>query len=479
MSGHGLSQIQSQRQMQVMAPQMRQSLKMLQVPVLELQALIAQELEQNPTLDESPLEMEQIEIEPEGDHETVNDDGDYVDVMEEYAKLAKVDDDWRDFYRQTHSSGGSNAESEARRDFFMNSLTQKTSLQEHLNEQLSMLDLSVPDRQLGELIIGCIDDEGFLKTSVEEFMETGFNPALVELLLSKIQDFEPTGVGARDLRECLMIQLRREGREGTIPYEIVDLHLMALGGRKYPDIASALGVDIEDVKEAAEEIAALEPKPGREFVSETATYVLPEVIVYKNFDGDYVVQLSDEHIPNLRISRHYRNIMESSATPRDTKRYVIDKIKQGEFLIKSIQQRQETIRSIAEEIVVVQKEFFEEGVAHLKPLTMSEVADVIGKHETTVSRAIANKFIQTPQGVFEMKYFFTPGFKTADGKDVSNEAIKSAILTLVEEEDKKKPLSDSAMQKMLEDQGTKVARRTIAKYREELRILPSHMRKSY
>jgi len=479
MSGPGLSQVQSQRQMQVMAPQMRQSLKMLQVPVLELQALVAQELEQNPTLDETPLEMEQVEIEAEGDQTTVNDDGEEVDIMEDYEKLAKLDDDWRDYYRQTHSSGGSNAESEARRDFFMNSLTQKTSLQEHLNEQLGMLDLSTADRQLGELLIGCIDDDGFLNTTIEEFMETGFDARVVELLIGKIQDFEPAGVGARDLRESLMVQLRREGREGTIPYEIVEGHLQSLGGRKYPEIASALGVDIEDIKEAAEEIGALEPKPGREFASDSATYVLPEVYVFKNFDGDYEVQLSDEHIPNLRISRHYRNVMESPDTPKETKRYVIDKIKQGEFLIRSIQQRQDTIRSIAEEIVHVQKSFLDEGVAHLKPLTMSEVADVIGKHETTVSRAIANKFIQTPQGVFEMKYFFTPGFKTANGADVSNEAIKNAILKLVDAEDKKKPLSDSAMQKQLEKDGTKVARRTIAKYREELKILPSHMRKSY
>ena len=479
MAGPGLTQVQSLRQTQVMAPQMRQSLKMLQVPVLELQAIVAQELEVNPTLDETPLENEQIEIEPEVDAEAPDDRAEELELMEDYERLAKLDDEWRDYFNQASGSGGPSAEALSRREYLMNTLRQETSLQEHLAGQLAMVNLDDHSRRLGELLIGCIDEDGFLGTTVEELALTGFEAEDVERVLAIVQEFEPVGVAARDLRECLLIQLRRRGRADSLAYRVVEQHLHALGGRKYPDIASSLEATVDEVTEAARDIAALEPRPGREFSGESATYVLPELTITKDDDGEYIVLLNDDQIPNLRISRRYRQLVEDAATNKETRRYIIEKIKQGEFLIKSIQQRQDTIRAIAERIVEVQRDFLDHGVEHLRPLTMSEVADEIGKHETTVSRAIANKYVQTPRGVLELRYFFTPGYKKQNGSEVSNEAVKNNILKLVDEEDKLKPLSDSAIQKQLEANGTKVARRTIAKYREELKILPSHMRKSF
>jgi len=475
MAGQALSQNQVQKMGQVMAPKMRQSLKMLQVPILELQALIAKEMEQNPALDEIAPDMEQIEVETDVASE-ITDEAE-AEMLEDYERLAQIDEDWREYFRNNRPVGMS-AEAESRRAHMLNSLQDETSLQEHLGQQLGLLDLDPEEMELGRLLIGCIDDDGYLNTSVSELVESGFEREPLEYVLSLIRFFEPVGVGACDLRECLMMQLRAAGQQDSVAYTIVQNHLQALGARKLPDIANALGLEVEDVVAAAEHIANLEPKPGRSFASAPAAYVLPEVYVSLE-DGEYKVSLENEHIPNLRISRHYRQIIEDKTTPIETKRYLVEKVKSGEFMIRAIHQRQETIRDIAEEIVRVQTNFLDEGVSKLRPLTMDEVAQRIGKHETTVSRAIANKYISTPRGVFEMKYFFTSGFKSADGGDVSNATIKQHIYELVENEDKRKPLSDSAMEKILAKRGTKVARRTIAKYREELKILPSHMRKSF
>jgi len=475
MSGPSLSQRQSMKMGHVMAPQMRQSLNMLQLTRMELHALVARELEQNPTLDETAPEMEQIELEGDVAGE-ITDEAD-AELMEDYEKLAQIDEDWREYFRNNKVVTGG-TEAEAKRNHMMNSLRQNTSLQEHLEQQLGMLDLDVPDMEIGRLLIGCIDDDGFLNTPIDELVETGFERDTLEDILGLIQTFDPVGVGAKDLRDCLLIQLERRGEVESVAHEIVESHLQALGSRKLPDIAHALGIGIDDVVNAAEKIAGLEPKPGRSFASETANYVMPEVFVDIE-GGEYVVHLNNEHIPNLRISRHYRTVIEDANTTKETRRYLIEKVKSGEFMIRSLHQRQETIRSIAEEIVRLQTPFLDEGVDKLRPLTMAEVADKIGKHETTVSRAIANKYISTPRGVFEMKYFFTPGFTNKDGGSVSNEAIKTAIFDLVEAENKKKPLSDAAMVKILAERGIKIARRTVTKYREELKILASHMRKEF
>lgn len=472
-----LSQSQQQRMQMILAPQLRQSLEMLQVPVLELQTLVQNELQQNPALEEQLTDSkDRLEVEPISEEkEEPAPDGDFD---EQFEALAKLDDEWREYFQQSRSSTSYTSDDAARRQFFLDSLSLPESLQEHLMSQLNLTNLKGEDRQLGELLLGSINDDGYLTTPLEELEQTtGYERGELDRILAFVQEFDPVGVGSRTLRECLLIQLRRLGMEDGRETRIVRDHLAALGAHKYTEIARSLKETPEDIRSAAQFIGTLEPRPGRAFSSTATTYVLPEVIVQK-LDGKYVVGLNNEQIPHLRISRHYRQLMADPATGQEVKNYIRDKIRAGEFLIKSIGQRQQTISRIATEIVTVQRDFLEHGVSHLRPLTMAEIAGKLGIHETTVSRAIANKYMQTPSGTFEMKYFFTPGFKTADGKQISNKTIKDTILNLVHNEDPTTPLSDQQMVEKLQEKGTKVARRTIAKYREELKILPSHLRKS-
>jgi RNA polymerase sigma-54 factor len=472
------SLIQTTRQVQqlILAPQLRQSLEMLQVPVLELQTLIQNEIQQNPTLEEEYSDAnDRVEVEPMS--EPQDDAAPEGDVDEQLEALTKLDDEWREYYQQSRSATTFSADDAARRQFFLDSVSQPESLQEHLLSQLKLAGLVGDDYQLGELLLGNINDDGYLTVSIEELRDTtGFEEVHIRRMLSFIQEFEPPGVGARDLGECLLLQLRRIGMGDELEARIVEDHLKALAGHKYTEIARCLKETPEAIQQAANFIATLEPKPGRSFESTSTTYVLPEVIVQKQ-NGEFTVQLNSDQIPHLRISNHYRKLLSDPGSSREVKDYVRGKIKAGEFLIKSIDQRQETIARIAREIILVQEEFLEHGVSHLRPLTMAEIANKLGIHETTVSRAIASKYMQTPRGVFEMKYFFTPGFKTADGKDISNKTIKDTIVQLVQAEDATSPLSDQQMVDILKEKGMKVARRTIAKYREELKILPSHLRK--
>ena len=460
----------------VLAPQMRQSLEFLQVPMLELGSLVRRELEQNPTLEERITENERIELEAP---ELQPKDEAVQDFGEEYEVLAQLDDDWKEYFRESAPRSGGSLEEDERRKHMLDSISQAESLQEHLLHQLALAGLTEEEVAAGELLIGHINEDGFLSVLPEELAATtGIDQSVMDKVLDVIREFEPIGVGSRDLTECLLFQIEREGRSGSPLEDVVRDHLDALGARRYGQIAKALKIPESEVREMARYIATLEPKPGRRFSSDTAAYVLPEVIVQKVND-QYVVSLNDEQIPHLRISKHYRNLMESASTAPDVKQYIMEKIRSGAFLIKSIHQRQQTIRNIAEEIVKVQEGFLEKGVAHLRPLTMSAVADVLDIHETTVSRAVSGKYMQTPQGVYEMKYFFTPGFQTAGGEAVSNKSIKERIDQLIAREDPAKPLSDQAIARRLKDEGVAVARRTVAKYREELQHPPSHMRKAY
>jgi RNA polymerase sigma-54 factor len=458
----------------VLAPQLRQSLELLQAPMLELRALVRQEMEQNPTLEEQPEEVEQIEIEP-----AANEIAEEAGIRDEFEKLARLDEEWRDYFNQNQVSPRHSSEEAARRQYFLDSLSQPISLQQHLMNQLALAGLSEADARLCELLIGSIGEDGYLSTPIEELAATtGHDAADLERMLAAVQEFDPIGVGARDLRECLLIQLRRLGKGDSLAAAIVRDHLADLGARRFADIARALKCEIEAVQEAARLIATLEPKPGRVFAADAPSYVTPEVIVQK-VDGEYVVILNNDQIPRLHISDHYRRLMNDENTADEVKAYIREKVRAGLFLIKSINQRQQTIYNIAKEIVAVQRDFLDHGVARLRPLTMAQVAQILGIHETTVSRAIANKYMQTPRGTFEMKYFFTPGYVTADGEAVSNKAVKDAIARLVEEEDPANPLSDQEMARRLAEQGFNVARRTVAKYREELKILPSHLRKGF
>ena len=477
MPGQTMTLSQSQRLQMVLAPQLRQSLEMLQLPILELRTMIQQEIEQNPTIEETLAKNESLEIEP-GDGK--EEESKEMDFEKEFEVLARLDDEWRDYFFQDLQSAPYSKEQADKRQFLLDSLPQKESLQEHLMGQLSLSGLNETDRQMGELIIGSIDDDGYLTTGLNELSDsTGFDCHVLEDILAVVQDFHPTGVGSRDLRECLLLQLNRLGIEDdTLASRIVRDHLDTLGAKKTQSLARTLKASVEEVQETAKFIATLDPKPGRIYSEETATYILPEIFVQK-VDGEYVVVLNDEQLPHVRISRHYRKLLADKSTKPDVKNYIQEKIRSGAFLIKSIHQRQKTIHRIASEIVASQTEFLEHGVSHLKPLTMAAIAKVVGVHETTVSRAVSSKYMKSPAGIFELKYFFTPGIKTTDGNAVSNKTVKGIIADMVARENPEKPLSDQDIMEQLRGQGVEIARRTVAKYRLVLRIPPSHLRKGF
>ena len=464
----GLSQTQSLSQNQVLAPQLQQSLQILQAPMLELRNLIQQELCTNPTLEEDQMEPTIEDKKQEHD-----------EFQEEFDRLAKLDDEWRDYMAQSQSYSGRSAEDEERRQFFFDSIVGMQTLQQHLMEQLNSSDIGEADRQLAELLIGNIDDAGFLQTTPEDIANnTGMEAADLTRMLEFVQTFHPVGVGSRDLRECLLIQLRRLSKEQTLEYRIVDRHIEDLGKRRFPEIARRLGTTTEQVQRAAGFIGTLDPKPGQIFTPDPNNYVLPDVNVEK-IGGVWTISLNGEQIPHLRISNTYKDLMSQDKGGAEVKDYIRDKIRSGKFLIKSIHQRQQTISNIAHEIVGKQKDFLEVGPSGLKPLTMVQIADIVGVHETTVSRAISGKYMATPWGVFDMKYFFTPGYQTSGGESMSNTSVKGAIAEMVKTEDSGNPLSDKEIVELLEKRGIPIARRTVAKYRNELNILPSNMRKRY
>jgi RNA polymerase sigma-54 factor len=477
MAAQGMQQTQSLALQQVLSPQLQQSLLILQTPLLELRNLVQQEMETNPVLEELPEEPrtdERGEAEPSADDNFDN----------EFQKLASLDEEWRDYMAQSasYSSDGSRSSREAqeKRQFLFDSIPVQDTLQQNLIGQLNQSVLSGSDRKAAELVIGNMDDNGFLQSTPEEMaLNSGIPREDFEKMLALIQSFYPPGVGARDLRECLLIQLQRQEKDNTLEYKIVSEHMEDLGRRRFPEIARRMGVSVEDVQKAANNIARLNPRPGQVFAAAPQNYVLPDVIVEK-VDGEYQITLNNEQIPHLRISNLYKDIIASGNNQSgEVKDYIRDKIRSGKFLIRSIHQRQQTIFNIAQQIVSRQRDFLEHGPSHLKPMIMREVADAVGVHETTVSRAVSGKYMATPQGVFEMKYFFTSGYQTATGESLSNISVKQAILDLVKHENGSAPLSDHEMVEILGERGIPIARRTVAKYRDELNILPSHMRRKY
>ena len=471
-----MRQTQNLALQQVLSPQLQQSLLILQTPLLELRNLVQQEMETNPVLEELPEEPgadERNEVEPSADDNFKN----------EFEKLASLDEEWRDYMAQSASypeGFRDSKEAQDKRQFVFDSIPVQETLQQNLIGQLNQSLLSASDRKAAELIIGNIDDNGFLQSTPEEMaLNSGIPKEDFEKMLALIQSFYPSGVGARDLRECLLIQLARGGKERSLEYKIVSEHMEDLGKRRFPEIARRMGISVEDVQKAADNIARLNPRPGQVFAAAPQNYVLPDVMVEK-VDGEYQISSNNEQIPHLRISNLYKDIIASGNTQTsDVKDYVRDKIRSGKFLIRSIHQRQQTILNIARQIVSRQRDFLEHGPSHLKPMTMGEIADAVGLHETTVSRAVSGKYMATPQGVFEMKYFFTSGYQTATGESLSNTSVKEAILDLVKRENGSAPLSDHEIVEILGERGIPIARRTVAKYRTELNILPSHMRRKY
>jgi len=487
MSGPGFSQDLRQRQNQslVLAPQLRHSLKILQVAALDLRSVIQEELQSNPTLEELPMEGVSLDKEQQDSANENNESGegadnhDEMDFSKEYDILTKLDDDWKDYMSQAGGTQPYTAEDAERRQHFFDSLVTETSLQEHLIRQAELAD--TPDNVLKAMsyLVGSIDDRGFLTQNAPDVaLQSGLPLDAVQEAVRQLKTFEPAGIGASSLEECLLLQLQAKNRGDGLAARIIKDHFLLLTRRRIPEIARKLGVHTDDVQEAIEEIGALDPAPGRRFAEDNNRVVVPDVTIEK--DGDeWKIHLNSDYIPRLRISSTYKDLIAKGSLSKGERDYLRERIRSGKFLINSIEQRQQTIERITREIIKVQGEFFDEGVSKLRPLTMTQIADVVGVHETTVSRAIANKYIKTPHGVFDFKFFFTPGYQNDSGASVSNTSVKEMINALISVEDRSHPLSDQEIVVKLQEKGINIARRTVAKYREELGQLPSNLRREY
>ncbi len=463
-----LGHVQVQRMEQSLTPQMLQSLKILQAPILDLQTMIREEMDQNPTLEREAPETEQPTDFAEAAREELREEREIGELTE----LAEWDADFRS-NREFRSQA-----SDEQRQFMMDSIEGAASLQKHLLEQMALAGLDARERGIAEVLIGSIDDDGYLQLDIDGIIGSTpeFPEELFERIITVIQGFDPVGVGARDLKECLLLQLRHQGKGDSLEAVLVRDHLDKLGAHQYEQIARAMRLQTEKVKELAAAIADLDPKPGRNYTADQTEYVIPEISVEKK-NGVWTVTQNKSPYPRLFISLKYLELLKDKTTAADTRKYIREKIAKSKFFIRSIDQRQDTIYRIACEIVRVQEDFLEEGVAGLKPLTMKTIADILEVHETTVSRACNGKYMSTPQGTFEFKYFFTTGVVQADGRIISNAAIKSALADIVRTESKRRPLSDERIAEELSKQGLDIARRTVAKYREQLKILPARLRR--
>jgi RNA polymerase sigma-54 factor len=475
----------------VMTPQLRQAIKILQVSRAELETLIDEELAQNPVLEEGQEQVEEEEEAPRTDAapEPVGNGSDEwaettpqretTNELEPNERMSDID--WKEYLdnysNDWHEGSAAPSDDEdEKRPALENTLVRSTSLTEHLIWQLRMSGLDEVEQAIATLIIGNMDKDGYLQVAIEDIaFQSGQTFDLVEGVLRRIQDLDPPGVGARDLRECLLLQIRARGDDDGLTTAIVRDHLALLESKRYDKIAKDLGTPIEEVVAAANSIATLEPKPGRNFGEGDIRYITPDVFVQKIGD-ELVVTLNDEGLPRLRVSNFYRRVLGDSDTG-DAKRYIQDKMRAAAWLIKSIQQRQRTLYLVTQSIVRFQREFFDHGVSHLKPLVLKDVAMDIGMHESTVSRATANKYVHTPQGTFELKFFFTSSLQGADGDEVSAESVKERIKEIIAKEDPRRPLSDQHIAKLLSAEHVGIARRTVAKYREMMGVLPSSKRR--
>jgi RNA polymerase sigma-54 factor len=473
----------------VMTPQLRQAIKILQVSRAELEQLIDQELTENPVLEEGLEEPRIVEEESRTDeqYQTETPFESEAPVQAETTSEVSPDSgmndiDWKDYLENYsndwHGSTGSSSDyDEEKRAAMENMLTRSESLTEHLIWQLRMADLDPMEESVAAMMIGNMDKNGYLTLEIEDIaFQTGQDIEIVQRALERIQSLDPPGVGARDLRECLLLQLRHDGEVDTLAAQIVSDHLDLLEGKRYDKIARELNVSVEDVVVAANIISGLEPKPGRNFGEGDVRYITPDVFVQKVGD-EYVVILNEEGLPRLRVSQFYRSVLGSDGTS-DAKRYIQEKMRAAAWLIKSIQQRQRTLSLVTASIVKFQRDFLDHGVSALKPMVLKDVAMDIGMHESTVSRATANKYVHTAQGIFELKYFFTSSLRAGDGSDeFSAESVKERIREIIGKESPKNPLSDQQIAEMLGKENIDIARRTVAKYREMMGILPSSKRR--
>ncbi len=443
----------------IMTPQLQQAIKLLQLSRLELQEYIVSELEQNPLLDVGAER-----------------------AREESPELKKEREQLRqrwDAYLETYGQDNVPYYEDEERPSIESTTSKPEGLMDHLLWQLRLNDFTEKEQEVGLFIIGNLDHNGYMSLDTLSIcQETGALPEVVESALVKVQRFDPPGIAARDLKDCLKIQAKALGLEDTLVWRIIDSHLNELQTKNYNKIAQELSSTVDEVAGAAQIIVNMEPRPARDYSDDPPQYVVPDVYVVK-LEGEYVVLLNEEDLPLLTLNKEYQNMMKSDNMGKMARDYLSDCFKSAQWLMKSIQQRQNTLCKVTESIVKFQREFLDHGITHLKPLVLRDVADDVGMHESTISRVTSNKYVHTTQGTFELKYFFNSGISKSDGSFVASQSVKTEIENIIKAEDAKHPLSDQAIAHKLKGKGVRIARRTVAKYRELLGILPSNQRKKH
>jgi len=459
----------------VMTPRLQQALKLLQMPTQELQQVLRQEILQNPLLEE----VDEVEDISE-DEPTVEEAEEAADEKDETSAEKAEREDWDDYFETAFGMGGTQSELEEREDFHERVPVAQPSFSDFLMSQLRLATKDEKVLEIGEYLIGNLDDSGYLVCSLEDVARTcDTTVEKAEEVLKIIQTFEPSGIGARDLRESLLIQLEAKGQSDTLAARIVAEHFDEFKQKKYLDISKKLKISLKEVQTQAAVIGSLNPKPGLDIISEGPKYVIPDLIVERVGDK-FVIFLNDRNVPRLRISQSYKSELQSNHEISDeTRNFIQGRLKNARWLIQTIEQRRRTMIKVMESIVEAQMDFFEKGAGHLRPLTLQQVAGKIGMHESTVSRVTTNKYVQTPRGVFELKYFFSSALNTESGGEVSAKSAKLRIKEIIAREDSKKPMSDQKIADLLKRDGLIIARRTVAKYREQLGILPARHRKEY
>ena len=465
----------------IMTPSLQQAIKLLQLSKLELQEVLNQELLENPLLEETAEEVKTEDAEAEGqDKNQTEEEAKAAEPQKEKDKDSFDEIDYDAYFQDYIEYGYNPRMSEEHEEFpIENTLTRPPNLTDHLTWQLSMSDASPRIKEVGAFIIGNIDEDGYLRATNDEIMAAGsYESEEVEQAVRAVQSLDPIGVGARDLRECLLLQLAFLEVDDPLVEIIIRDHWEMFMQRHFVQLAKAISIEMKTLEGIVEIVKRLDPKPGRKYSNERAIYVEPDVYVHKVGD-EYVIVLNEDGMPKLRINSSYRSMLNSmdSKSDSETVNYIKDKIRSAVWLIKSLDQRQRTIYKVAESIVKHQREFLEKGIDFLRPLVLRDVADDIQMHESTVSRVVSNKYMHTPRGLFLMKYFFHSGIDSDTGEDISSLTVKKKIQSYIEGEDPRKPLSDSKIMKILNDEGINIARRTVAKYRDELNIPSSTDRK--
>ena len=446
---------------------MRQSLEILQANSMELSQLIQHAAEINPTI-EITEDSDQLE------------DTTVKDVESDQERLGDAEDTWREDQILMHGNRQTSGDDEERREFLYNSIVAPKTLQQHLFDQLNRAAVEDDKYTAAEYLIGCIDNRGFLEDSIESLASLS-NFTLKELrsAQSLIQGFDPAGIAVENLTESLLLQLQLSGQGGSLESRVIDQHLDDLARHRYTNITRALGVSQEAILEAADRIALLNPEPGAAFDASSNPHVSADIELKRDRDGKYYAHLTGDHLPKIRISNHYKDLIAKLNSDPKARKYLRDNIHEGRQIINAISLRQETLLKIGTEIINRQPDFMIHGISKLRPMTMHEVAESIGVHAATISRAVSAKYILTPHGLMDLRAFFSSGYTTKQGTEISNSGVRDSITQLIAHEDTAKPLSDTAIKELLNKEGIKVARRTIAKYRDQLGILPSHLRKRH